>query len=236
VPQPSQPEQPSTRRERVATPIRWLLLGSLVGGFAGALSALFLWLLDRATETRATSEGLVYALPIAPLAEGQSWTGVTARSFDNVFSGSQRMLFASLIAFLVSQLVDIGVFDYLKRLSGARLLWLRATGSTAASQLIDTVVINFAAWVGVLGTSAIVNIVLSAYVLKLLIAIGLTPLVYLGHGLVARGLGLAPAPLGAPRSVEVELERPQGHPGDERVSRSTKGDAGAAVSSSQLPR
>lgn len=135
------------------------------------------------------------AIPIAPVTRAPDWAGVNESSFNNVFMGSQRMLLASLCAFLVSQLVDIWVFNFLKKLSGSRFLWLRATGSTLVSQGIDTVVINCAAWVGVMSGAQILNVIVSAYGLKMLLAIGLTPLIYVCHGLLVRGLGIQPLPV-----------------------------------------
>ena len=143
------------------------------------------------------------SIPIASMARDPSWTGVTESSFANVFLGSQRMIIASLAAYLVAQFVDIGTFHVLKRATKNRFLWLRASGSTAVSQLIDTVVINFVAWAGMMSTGKILNIVFSAYGLKLFIAFALTPLVYLCHALVQRGLGLAPIVLEAPAEVSV---------------------------------
>ncbi|HYQ16880.1 MAG TPA: queuosine precursor transporter [Polyangiaceae bacterium] len=130
------------------------------------------------------------AIPFAPLTQAADWKGVNEASFNNVFLGSMRMIVASLCAYLVSQFVDIGVFHLLKRVTSGKLLWLRATGSTAVSQLIDTVTINFVAWSGLMSTGKIINIIYSAYGLKLMIAIGLTPLIYLCHTLVQRGLGI----------------------------------------------
>lgn len=135
-------------------------------------------------------------IPFAAFTHAPDWTGVNEASFNNVFLGSLRMIIASLCAYLVSQFVDIGVFHLLKRVTSGKLLWLRATGSTAVSQLIDTVVINFVAWSGMMSASKIVNIIYSAYGLKLFIAVGLTPLVYLCHTLVQRGLGIQPILVG----------------------------------------
>jgi uncharacterized integral membrane protein (TIGR00697 family) len=132
------------------------------------------------------------AVPFAGFTHAPEWTGVNEASFDNVFLGSLRMIVASLCAYLLSQFVDIGVFHALKRVTSGKLLWLRATGSTAVSQLIDTVTINFVAWSGTMATGKIVTIIYTAYGLKLLIAVGLTPLIYLCHTLVQRGLGISP--------------------------------------------
>jgi uncharacterized integral membrane protein (TIGR00697 family) len=134
------------------------------------------------------------AIPIAAMTRAADWTGVTESAFTRVFVGSQRMIVASLTAYLVAQLVDISVFQALKRLTAERWLWLRATGSTAVSQLVDTVVINFVAWFGVLSLPEVFNIITSSYVLKILIALGLTPLIYAGHALIERVLVLAPVP------------------------------------------
>jgi hypothetical protein len=144
------------------------------------------------------------AIPIAPLTRAMDWTGVTEESFLRVFVGSQRMILASLTAYVAAQLVDISVFHVLKRMTGQRLLWLRATGSTMVSQIIDTVVINFVAWTGLLSVEQILGIIVSAYVLKVAIAVGLTPLIYAGHALIERLLDLEPVavtPQGPPASL-----------------------------------
>ncbi|WP_408888884.1 queuosine precursor transporter [Myxococcus faecalis] len=136
-------------------------------------------------------------VPIAPLTRAPDYLGTVESAFNNVFDGSQRILVASMAAYLVGQFTDIALFNLLKRVTKNRLLWLRATGSTLVSQLIDTVVMQFVAWTGVLPTKVIVGIVLSSYVVKVLVAVGLTPFIYLGHSLVERKLGIKPLVLGA---------------------------------------
>lgn len=138
---------------------------------------------------------LAASIPIAEFTHAADWKGVTESSFNNVFLGSLRMLTASLLAYLVSQFVDIGIFHLLRRWSGGKMLWLRATGSTAVSQLIDTITISLAAWVGTLTLTQIGEVMISAYGLKLGIAVVLTPLIYAGHRLVERGLGIRPIAL-----------------------------------------
>lgn len=134
-------------------------------------------------------------IPIAPLARNIDWTGVTEASFANVFLGSQRMIFASLVAFLIAQFVDIAAFHALKRVTHGKMLWLRATGSTALSQMVDTVAITLVAWVGMLPLTKIVEIVYSAYGLKLFIALALTPGIYASHVFVERLIGVTPQQL-----------------------------------------
>lgn len=131
-------------------------------------------------------------IPWAPFTHAPDWKGMNQRSFDNVFAGSQRILLSSIAAYLVAQLLDISVFHALKQRTNNRFLWLRATGSTVVSQLIDTFVIQFLAFSGMMPTAQILNQVLSSYVVKLAVAVGLTPLIYGAHALVERGLGLEP--------------------------------------------
>jgi queuosine precursor transporter len=138
------------------------------------------------------------AVPIADMTRATDWQGVTQDSFTRVFVGSQRMIAASLTAYVVAQFVDISVFHVLRRMTGERHLWLRATGSTAVSQLIDTVVINCVAWGGILSFSKILTIIGSAYTLKIFIALGLTPLIYAGHAFIERVFNLTPVPVDAP--------------------------------------
>ena len=137
-------------------------------------------------------------MPFGPATFAPDWGGVNQASFDNIFASSQRILVASAVAYLIAQLVDIGVFHYVKRKLGGRFLWLRATGSTVVSQLIDTIVIGFLAWYGLRSTSEILGIIATSYVLKVVVAVAITPLIYAGHAIVARGLGLEPAPVDEP--------------------------------------
>lgn len=135
-------------------------------------------------------------VPWAPLTRAPDWQGAVEGSFNNVFAGGQRILMASMIAYLIGQFCDIAIFNMLKRVTRNKMLWLRATGSTLVSQFIDTVVVQFVAWSGLLSTSVIVNIIFTSYVVKLLVAVGLTPFIYLGHAFVERKLGIKPVVLG----------------------------------------
>jgi len=135
-------------------------------------------------------------VPWAPLTRAEDFTGTVESSFNNVFDGSQRILVASMIAYLVGQFCDISIFNALKRVTRNRLLWLRATGSTLASQLIDTTVVQYVAWTNVLPNSTIMTMIYTSYVVKLLVALGLTPFIYLGHAFVERKLGIPPVVLG----------------------------------------
>ncbi len=125
------------------------------------------------------------------------WPGTTQPAFDQVFAGSQRILAASMVAYLVAQFTDIAIFNRLKHATGGRALWLRATGSTLVSQLIDTGIIQVLAWWGTMPPGDIFGLVVTSYVSKMIVAIGVTPIIYAGHSVLERGLGLHPIRLDA---------------------------------------
>lgn len=122
---------------------------------------------------------------------------VKDEAFANVFGQSLWIIIGSLAAFLLSQMVDVGVFWMVRARTDGRYLWARATGSTLVSQLVDSFVVAGIAFYlpGLLGLSR--GLTLSQYLLmagsnygyKVLIAIAMTPAIYLGHGLIDRALG-----------------------------------------------
>jgi hypothetical protein len=115
----------------------------------------------------------------------QAWerSPVTDEAFRAVFGQSMWIIVGSLVAFLVSQLVDVAVFHFVRKRTGGRLLWLRATGSTFVSQLVDTFIVQFIAFYipGKLLMSELGRVAAGSYLYKLLIAIGITPIIYFGH-------------------------------------------------------
>jgi uncharacterized PurR-regulated membrane protein YhhQ (DUF165 family) len=120
------------------------------------------------------------------------WGGMTDDGFQNVLMGSTRMLIASMSAYMVGQFIDIGIFNALKRRSRNRYLWLRATGSTLVSQLLDTCVVQTIAFAGMMPPGVIAKQAGMSYALKLVVALCLTPLIYAGHALVEKRFGIAP--------------------------------------------
>lgn len=115
-------------------------------------------------------------------------------SFVAVFGMSWRFFGASFAAFLLGQFADIQAFHFVKRITQSRLLWLRATGSTAISQVVDTVVVNVAALAGLAAAGTIVKIIAVSYLYKMVVAILLTPLLYAAHGFFTARFGLVAAP------------------------------------------
>lgn len=113
------------------------------------------------------------------------------KEFEIVFGQSLWIIIGSLTAFLASQLIDVIVFWFFRKRTGGKMIWLRATGSTVVSQFIDSFVITFIAfWIPEkLNFSEFINLAATNYSYKLIIAILLTPLIYLGHNIIESFLG-----------------------------------------------
>lgn len=112
--------------------------------------------------------------------------GVTDAQFSSVFGQSMWIIIGSITAFLVSQLIDVSLFHFVKSRTGEKMLWLRSTGSTVISQLFDSfIVLGIAFWMtGKMSTDVYVKSALAGYSVKLVIAVVLTPLIYLSHSLI----------------------------------------------------
>jgi len=112
-------------------------------------------------------------------------------AYNTIFRAGLGIIVGSLTAFLVSQLVDVYVFHYLRKLTGHKYLWLRATGSTVVSQIIDSFVILFIAFyfLGNWSLEQVFRVGLIQYLYKISIAIALTPVIYLVHMAIDRYLG-----------------------------------------------
>lgn len=131
-------------------------------------------------------------MPWAPFTTAADWAGVNAEAFDRVFTSANRIQLSSMAAFLLAQLVDITVFFSIKKATGNRFLWLRATGSTAISQLIDTIVIMSLAFGHLMTFDQLTNVIISSYIIKLCWAVGMTPVIYGLHELLERVFKIPP--------------------------------------------
>lgn len=114
-------------------------------------------------------------------------------AFAGIFGQGMWIIAGSIIAFLIGQIADVMIFHKIKKVTGEKALWLRATGSTVVSQFIDSFVVIFIAFYinpqynwswQMVAAIGIVN-----YTYKFLIAILMTPLLYLIHGIIDRYLG-----------------------------------------------
>jgi uncharacterized integral membrane protein (TIGR00697 family) len=114
-------------------------------------------------------------------------------AFSGIFGQGMWIIVGSITAFLIGQIVDVRIFHQIKKSTGESKLWLRATGSTLVSQLIDSFVVIFIAfylnpnyhwsWLMV-AAIGLVN-----YTYKFIVALLMTPILYLVHAIVDGFLG-----------------------------------------------
>jgi uncharacterized integral membrane protein (TIGR00697 family) len=112
-------------------------------------------------------------------------------AFSAIFGQGMWIIAGSMAAFLLSQLVDVMVFHKIKKITGEKKVWLRATGSTLVSQLVDSFVVLFIAFK--IGNNwswqLVLAICLVNYIYKFTMAIVLTPLIYLLEFGIVKYLG-----------------------------------------------
>ena len=122
-------------------------------------------------------------LPSAPFWELQG-------EYQLILGANLRIVTASMTAYLVSQYHDIWAFQFWKKVTREKHLWLRNNLSTGSSQLIDTIIFITIAFYGT--GAPIISMIFGQYIMKLLIAVIDTPLVYLLVGVVKKALKLTP--------------------------------------------
>jgi uncharacterized integral membrane protein (TIGR00697 family) len=127
---------------------------------------------------------ILYLAMQIPAVDGKNL--VTDTQFNGVFGQSMWIIVGSITAFLVSQLIDVTIFHFIKNRTGNKMIWLRSTGSTVISQLFDSfIVLGIAFWMtGKMTTEVFITSAFTGYFVKLIIAILMTPLIYLGHYLI----------------------------------------------------
>lgn len=114
-------------------------------------------------------------------------------SFNAIFGQNMRIIIGSIVAFLVSQVVDVTVFHKIKKATGNKYLWLRATGSTLVSQLVDSYIVLFIAFSGIFSWQLILAVGIMNYCYKFFMAIILTPVIYLIEKRIENYVGHATA-------------------------------------------
>ncbi len=156
--------------------ISWIAVALILYGFVFAFAAIHLapasWWIDAAKNQGVPDYQAAYAA---------------------VFGQGLWTIGGSVIAFMLGQLIDVSVFHRIRRATGERLVWLRATGSTAVSQLVDSFVVLYIAFV--LGpqqwpTSLFMAVSTVNYGYKMLAAIAMIPLLYVMRRVIIAYLGV----------------------------------------------
>jgi len=112
-------------------------------------------------------------------------------AYKTIFRQGLGIIVGSLTAFLIGQFLDVLVFQHLRKYTGSDKIWLRATGSTLVSQLIDSfVVLTIAFYIfGNWSFEQVLSVGIINYIYKFAIAILLTPLLYVAHYFIDNYLG-----------------------------------------------
>jgi len=120
-------------------------------------------------------------------------------AFKGIFGQGLWIIIGSMVAFLIGQVLDVLVFHRIKKATGEKRIWLRATGSTLISQLVDSFVVLFIAFYigrriqeGQGDAWTLKQILVTGtgnYIYKFIVAVALTPVIYLIHGVIERYLG-----------------------------------------------
>jgi uncharacterized integral membrane protein (TIGR00697 family) len=112
-------------------------------------------------------------------------------AYNRVMGQGMKIILGSMIAFLIGQIIDAKVFHKIKKVTGEEKIWLRATGSTLISQFIDSyVVLLVAFWIGAdWELTRVMAIGTMNYIYKFIVAIILTPVIYLAHHVIDSWLG-----------------------------------------------
>lgn len=112
-------------------------------------------------------------------------------AYESIFRQGLGIIIGSVVAFVIGQVLDASIFQWLRHRTGGRYVWLRATGSTLVSQLVDSFVVLFVAFYifGNWNIGQVISVATFNYWYKFAAAILLTPVLYLAHGLIDRYLG-----------------------------------------------
>ena len=117
---------------------------------------------------------------VANAVPANSWSPVSNELFHRVFALSPVAVLASMMAYLLAQYIDIGIYHFWKRVTRGKYLWLRNNFSTFSSQFIDTfTVILLLCLFGVLSWDNFYGLVISGFAFKVMIAVLDTPFLYL---------------------------------------------------------
>lgn len=115
---------------------------------------------------------------------------VSDELYDQTFGNANRVIFASMTAYLIAQLVDVRLFHFWKRLTDGRMLWLRNNASTILSQLVDTTLVVGVLFYGVEDWSVMASYISDGWMFKAMVALADTPVIYFVLWMTRRWLGL----------------------------------------------
>lgn len=101
-----------------------------------------------------------------------------SQALDQIFAFLPRLMLGGLLAFLISQTLDVYIFGVIRNLTSGKYLWLRNNGSTMVSQFVDTLIVWYVAFYGLIPD--LWPIIIANYAVKLIAAAIDTPFAYFG--------------------------------------------------------
>lgn len=111
------------------------------------------------------------------------------KGVKSIFSLMPRLAFASLTAYIISQFNDVWLYHFIKeKFPNKKFIWIRNNGSTLISQFIDNILFTTIAFYGIYPFEILINIFISTYLIKIIVAICDTPFVYLADYLFRKNL------------------------------------------------
>ena len=116
-------------------------------------------------------------------------------AYNIIFLQSTGIIVGSIIEFLIAQLLDVFIFLKIKKITNGKFIWVRATGSTLISQFIDSFVVLIIAFYFLApegktwSINQVLNVGIDNYTFKFIVAILITPLIYLSHYIIDSYLG-----------------------------------------------
>jgi len=142
----------------------------LVGFVASLFVLLILWM-----------GGLFDSIPNSP---------VNNSNYDTVFQNSWRVILASMIAYLIAQLIDVRMYHFWKRLTKGKKLWLRNNASTVVSQLVDTTLVVIVLFIGREDAETMGGYIRDGWAFKAICALVDTIFIYLIVGFIRKSFQL----------------------------------------------
>jgi len=122
-------------------------------------------------------------IPEAPWGEMQG-------PFEMVLGGVPRILIASFTTYLITHAYDVWIYDKLKKAHEGKMLWFRNNVSTVTAQIFDAILFSFLAFAGTMATGELIVMMATTALLKSLVGIADTPLIYLGVRIVKNIKGI----------------------------------------------
>ena len=127
----------------------------------------------------ASSLFMLFVITIADMSVATSWSPVDGATFSKVFGLSGAAVFASMMAYLIAQYLDVKVFHFWKKLTNGKHLWLRNNASTVFSQFVDTFSVLFLlCFLDVIAWERFSVLLLNGFLFKVFFAAFDTPIIY----------------------------------------------------------